>query len=89
MFWEINLSRTLLMKVFDYYISHNVVKPIKHCIVMIVVTWHLLRGSIFTKHHTVKNNCNFTDPVMGNCDKKSTGNRKFTGKCPYILYING
>ena len=26
---------------------------------------------------------------MGNCDKKSTGNRKFTGKCPYILYING
>ena len=32
---------------------------------------------------------NFTDPVMGNCDKKSTGNRKFTGKCPYILYING
>ena len=29
------------------------------------------------------------DPVMGNCDKKSTGNRKFTGKSPYILYING
>ena len=29
------------------------------------------------------------DPVMGNCDKKSTGNREFTGKCPYILYING
>ena len=38
---------------------------------------------------TVKKTCNFTDPVMGNCDKKSTGNRKFTGKCPYILYING
>ena len=38
---------------------------------------------------TVKNNRNFTDPVMGNCDKKSTGNREFTGKCPYILYING
>ena len=26
---------------------------------------------------------------MGNCDKKSTGNRKFTGKCSYILYFNG
>ena len=39
--------------------------------------------------HTVKNNRNFTDSVMGNCDKKSTGNRKFTGKSPYILYING
>ena len=39
--------------------------------------------------YTVKNNRNFTDPVMGNCDKKSTGNRKFTGKYPYILYING
>ena len=39
--------------------------------------------------YTVKNNRNFTDPVMGNCDKKSTGNREFTGKCPYILYING
>ena len=39
--------------------------------------------------YTVKNYRNFTDPVMGNCDKKSTGNRKFTGKCPYILYING
>ena len=25
---------------------------------------------------------------MGNCDKKSTGNREFTGNCPYILYIN-
>ena len=25
---------------------------------------------------------------MGNCDKKSTGNREFTGKCPFILYIN-
>ena len=39
--------------------------------------------------YTVKNKRNFTDPVMGNCDKKSTGNREFTGKCPYILYING
>ena len=39
--------------------------------------------------HTVKNNRDSTDPVMGNCDKKSTGNREFTGKCPYILYING
>ena len=39
--------------------------------------------------YTVKNNRNFTDPVMGICDKKSTGNREFTGKCPYILYING
>ena len=40
-------------------------------------------------NHTVKNNRNFTDRVMGNCDKKSTVNREFTGKCPYILYING
>ena len=39
--------------------------------------------------NTVKNYRNFTDPVMGNCDKKSTGNREFTGKCLYILYING
>ena len=39
--------------------------------------------------YTVKNYHNFMDPVMGNCDKKSTGNREFTGKCPYILYING
>ena len=39
--------------------------------------------------YTVKNNRNFTDPVMDNYDKKSTGNRKFTGKSPYILYING
>ena len=39
--------------------------------------------------YTVKNNRNFTDPVMGNCDKKSTVNREFTGKWPYILYING
>ena len=39
--------------------------------------------------YTVKNNRNFTDRVMGNCDKKSTVNREFTGKCPYILYING
>ena len=25
---------------------------------------------------------------MGNCDKKSTGNRKFTGKCPtfYVFF---
>ena len=37
--------------------------------------------------YTVKNKRNFTDPVMGNWDKKSTGNREFTGKCPYILYI--
>ena len=37
---------------------------------------------------TVKNNRNFTDTVIGNCDKKSTGNREFTGNCPYILYIN-
>ena len=37
---------------------------------------------------TVKNDRNFTDPVMGNCDKKSTGNREFRGKCPYIhIYI--
>ena len=36
--------------------------------------------------YTVKNNRNFTDRVMGNCDKKSTVNREFTGKCPYILY---
>ena len=42
-----------------------------------------------TYKYTVKNNRNFTDPVMGICDKKSTGNREFTGKCPYILYING
>ena len=42
----------------------------------------------FSLPHTVKNNRNFTDPVMGICDKKSTGNREFTGKCPYILYIN-
>ena len=34
---------------------------------------------------TVKNNCTFTDPVMSNCDKKSTGNREFTGKRPYIF----
>ena len=40
-------------------------------------------------YYTVKKTRNFTDPVMGNCDKKSTGNHKFTGKCPYILYING
>ena len=39
--------------------------------------------------HCKKKPRNFTDPVMGNCDKKSTGNRKFTGNCPYILYING
>ena len=39
--------------------------------------------------YTVKNNRNFTDRVMGNCDKKSTVNREFTGKCPYILYIKG
>ena len=39
--------------------------------------------------HTVKNNRNFTDAVNSNCDKKSTGNREFTGKCPYILYIDG
>ena len=39
-------------------------------------------------HCTVKKNRNFKDPVMGNCDKKSTGNREFTGNCPYILYIN-
>ena len=33
--------------------------------------------------YTVKKTRNFTDPVMGNCDKKSTGNRKFTaGKYP-------
>ena len=38
--------------------------------------------------YTVKNNRNFTDPVMGNCDKESTGKREFTGNCPYILYIN-
>ena len=44
---------------------------------------------ILPSSYTVKNNRNFTDPVMGNCDKKSTGNREFTGKCPYILYING
>ena len=25
---------------------------------------------------------------MCNCDNKSTGNSAFTGKCPYILYIN-
>ena len=41
------------------------------------------------REFTVKNYRNFTDPVTGNCDKKSTGNREFTGKCPYILYING
>ena len=40
--------------------------------------------------HTVKKTRNFTDPVMGNCDKKSTGNRKFTGKSRtfYILTAN-
>ena len=26
---------------------------------------------------------------MGNCNKKSTGNREFTLKCPYMLYIKG
>ena len=39
--------------------------------------------------YTVKNNRNFTDPVDSNCEKKSTGNREFTGKCPYILYVYG
>ena len=33
--------------------------------------------SFFNYPYTVKNNRNFTDPVMGNCDKKSTGNREF------------
>ena len=46
-------------------------------------------GRIGDLPYTVKNNRNFTDPVMGICDKKSTGSREFMGKCPYILYING
>ena len=39
---------------------------------------------------TVKKTRNFTDPVMGNCDKKSTGNRKFTesARTFYILTAN-
>ena len=49
----------------------------------------LLPNFTFLYIYTVKNNRNFTDRVMGNCDKKSTVNREFTGKCPYILYING
>ena len=41
----------------------------------------LKRGLEDIKHfsNTVKNNHNFTDPVMGKCDKKSTWNREFTG----------
>ena len=50
------------------------------------ILWIFIR---FYDTYTVKKTRNFTDPVMGNCDKKSTGNRKFTGKCPYILHING
>ena len=43
----------------------------------------------FFYDYNVKNNRNFTDPVNSNCEKKSTGNRECTGKCPYISYING
>ena len=47
------------------------------------------RPYIWINGYTVKNNRNFTDPVNSNYDEKSTGSREFTGKCPYILYING
>ena len=40
------------------------------------------------RSYTVKNNRNFTDPVMGICDKKSTGNREFTGTTFYIFTAN-
>ena len=57
-------------------------------------TWSILfpksaLGSLLSQKNTVKNNRNFTDAVNSNYNKKSTGNRKFTGKCLYILYING
>ena len=38
-----------------------------------------------SKGYTLKNNRNFTDSINSNYDKKSMGNREFTGKCPYIV----
>ena len=68
-------------------------------VVYIHVGWHLgkcsnlmLKIGLLTIEPPLrlhcKNNRNFTDSVNSNYDKKSMGNREFTGKCPYILYIN-